>query len=650
MSAQLIEPKFGNVELSDLEMTRYDTDTSAAALMLFNSGNSYFILNSDVEFQFVYERHCQIKIFKKSAFDMANFSIRLYESGTSKEVLSNLKAYTYNLVNGKVVKTKLDNDNIYRSRTDKTVNVTFALPEVREGSVIEVAYNITSDFLYDFRGWTFQYSIPARWSQYSYRIPEYFKYRESTKGYYSFNVNKRKKGTSSFVIQGDAKSSQASQRLTPLCDEVTLGLVNVPAFVSEPNIDCEENYIQSIEFELSAIQYPGQTIKEYTQTWESVNKKMKEDSDFGLLLKSNNFVRDTVAALCLNKKTDLEKATSIYNYVQSRMKWNQAYSLWSMKGLKKPFEEKSGNSAEINMLLTLMLQTAGLLADPVLFSTRGNGIAISYYPTISKYNSVLSKVDIGGKRYLLDATTKYCPFGVLPPNDINGTGRIINNSNGEWVDLNASDRYAEEKNYVLNISEDGRMTGYIKGLYAGYAGLVYRNTLNSEKTEDDYIRKLQENLKGLSILKYQISDKAQNYLPLKDSLVVDITDNSEVIGDKILINPLLFEKIEKNRYTLEERKYPVNYNFPYAEKYSFTYYIPAGYKVESLPSSTMLKLEDNSISVTYKVENIDNKVIVNYQRNIGKTIFLPSEYKNLKQLYDLLIKKHSEQIILTKKV
>jgi hypothetical protein len=629
-------------------MTKYDKDTSAAALMLFNSGKSYFILNSDVEFQFVYERHCQIKIFKKSALNMADFSIRLYESGLSKEMLSNIKAYTYNLVNGKVVKTKLDNDNIYRSRTEKTVNVTFALPEVREGSVIEVAYSITSDFLYDFRGWTFQYSIPARWSQYTYKIPEYFRYRESTKGYFTFDVNKRKKVNDSFVISNSSSRSSSSERLTPSSDEVTLALKDVPAFISEPNIDCEENYIQSIEFELSSIQYPGQTVKEYTQTWESVNKKMKEDSDFGLLLKSNNFVKDTVSALCMNKKTDLEKAISIYNYVQSRMKWNNTYSLWAMKGLKKPFEDKSGNSAEINMLLTIMLQTAGLTADPVLFSTRGNGIAISFYPTISKYNSVLTKVDIGGKKYLLDATTKYCPFGVLPPNDINGTGRVINNLNGEWVDLNASDRYTEEKSYVLNINEDGRLTGYIRGLYSGYAGLVYRNSINSEKTEDDYIRKLQENQKGLNILNYQITGKSQNYFPLKDSLVVDISDNSEVIGDKILINPLLFEKIEKNRYTLEERKYPVNYNFPYAEKYSFTYVIPAGYKVESLPKSTTLKLEDNSISVTYKVENIDNKVIVNYQRNIGKTIFLPAEYKNLKELYDLLIKKHSEQIILTK--
>jgi hypothetical protein len=146
LKGQYDEPKFGKIEVSDLAMTKYDKDTTAEALMLYNFGNTEFILNTDVEFQFVYSRHCQLKFFKKSALSAGEFSVRLYKSTSGREELKSLKAVTYNLVDGKVVKTKLDNDKIYKAEGKNFTDVTFAFPEVREGSVIELAYSITSDF------------------------------------------------------------------------------------------------------------------------------------------------------------------------------------------------------------------------------------------------------------------------------------------------------------------------------------------------------------------------------------------------------------------------------------------------------------------------------------------------------------------------
>jgi len=659
LNAQFVEPKFGKIEPSDLSMTSYDKDTTAAALMLFNFGNTSFMLNSDNEFQFVYKRHCQIKIFKKSAFDVADISIRLYQSESGKENMAGLKAFTYNLADGKVVKTKVDNDKIYKAASDNYVNVNFAFPEVKEGSIIEFEYSIISDFLYNFRGWNFQYAYPARWSQYSYEIPEYFDYREATRGYFKFDVNKRTEGSTSFTItsnntnQRDFNSrlgSTSSETIKAKITRTTLAMKDVPAFVSEPGIDCEENYIQAIEFELSSVQFPQQPRKEYTQSWESVNTQMIEDEDFGDLLKTTAFLKDTVSAVCKNKSTEIEKAISIYDWVQARMKWNGDYRIWATKGLKKPYNERMGSSSEINLLLTAMLQTAGIKASPVMFSTRDNGIAVTFYPTITKFNSVLVKADIGGKTYLLDAINKFCPFGVLPPIDINGQGRVVNSQTGGWVELNAADKFVENKTYDLAISKDGNITGSVKGYYDGYAGVYYRDALDSEKTSDDFIRKMQENQKGLTINNYSISEQKNIYKPLSDSLVVDVADHLDVIGDKLLFYPLLYERLERNRYTLENRQYPVNFNYPIAESYTFRYNVPAGYKVESLPQSATLALPDKSITISYKILNVDDTITVEYQRTVNKILFLPAEYQKLKELYDQIVKKHAEQVILKKVV
>lgn len=654
---QFKEPQFGKIEITDLTMVNYEKDTTADALILFDNGSSRFVLNLDRRFQFEYSRHCRIKIFKKSAFPLADIRIKLYEQGSRSEVLMDLKATTYNLVDGKVVKTKVDNDLIYKEEGKNYVIKKFAFPEVKEGSIIEFSYTITSDFLYNFRGWNFQYNYPALWSQYKFVIPEYFEYRKNTRGYLPFDINTNVAGTTTFTLHYEAeivagvdggRTSAENYDLKAAHYETTLAVKDVPAFKSEPNIDCEDNYIQSIDFELSSIQYPNETVKSYTKSWEAVNKEMIEDEDFGTLLKSKGFIVDTVAIVCKNITASNEKALCIYNYVQRRMKWNESYRVWATSGLKKPFMDRVGSSSEINLLLTLMLQTAGLNANPVMFSTRSNGNAYSFYPTISKFNSVLAKVDIDGKVYLLDATDKYCPFGVLPSEDINGKGRVVNNLNGDWVDLAATEKYREVKSYMLDIGADGTLSGTITGIYGGYAGVAYRDDLSAEKSHDDYIRKIQENTKGLTINKYSIADVNNNYKQITDTFHVDIMDQMDIIGDKMLFKPLLFETIEKNKYTLEERKYPVDYNYPISETYLFEYNLPAGYAVESMPKPIIMKLPDNSMMISYSIQNSDNKIKIVYKRTINKILYLPDEYQDIKEFYNQMVKKHGEQIILKK--
>ena len=658
VNAQFREPKFGKVEPAELQLTRYDKDTTADALMFFDFGYSRFDVNQARQFQFIYNRHFRIKIFRKSAFHYADVSIILHKNGSARENLENLLAVTYNMVDGKMVKTKLASDKIYKAESKNFVIEKFAFPEVKEGSVIELSYTINSDFLRNFRGWAFQHKYPTLWSQYEYVIPEYFSYRRSSRGYLPFEINKNEPGHATFKLHFESTNTAGFKgKLTPAEDEdleaittdAVLAVKDAPAFISESNIDCEDNYIQSIEFELGSVQYPNVPPKNYVQTWESVNKSMNDDEDFGSALNSKGFIRDTVAKLCNNKTSSLEKATAIYNYIQQCMRWNGEYNLWAPDGLKQPYHKHTGNSAEINLLLTVMLRTAGLDANPVMFSTRDNGIATTFYPTISRFNSVLAAITIDGKVSLLDASSKYCPFGVLPANDINGQGRVVDDKTGDWVDLTASEKSKELMTYSLEIDPDGKMKGSIAGNYGGYAAIVYRDMLSHEKSTDDYIRKLQETTKGLSVSHYSISNTDDNYKSISDSLDVELTDQAEVVGDKIIFNPMLFEKVEKNIYTLEERKYPVDYNYPVSSTIIFEYTIPDGYLVESIPQNFSLKLPDNSISISYIIQNTGNKIKLLFRKNVNKMLFLPSEYKDLKEFYNQIVRKHAEQIILKKK-
>jgi Domain of Unknown Function with PDB structure (DUF3857) len=652
---QFKTPKFGKIEPAELSMAKYDKDTAAGALILFDDGDSYFVTNSSGDFQVIFERHCRIKIFKKSAFDLANLKIRLEKTATGKETISSFKAATFNVENGKMVQIKLEKENIFEETAKNYTRSIYAFPQVKEGSIIEFSYTITSDFFYNLRGWVFQGDYPSVWTQYETKIPEYFEYRPNFKGYLPFVANKEDRGNTSFTFY-DTYSTPGGGIPRKEANTVMAYTVNhlyavsdVPAFKSEPNIDCEDNYIQAIDFELSSVQYPGDVRKSFTETWESVNDRLNKHEMFGEVLKGGaGFVNDTVEMLCKGKKTELEKASAIYSYVQKRMKWNRNYNFFVSNGLRKPYKDHAGNTAEINFLLMLMFKNAGLNVSPVIFSTRDNGIVMSFFPTISKYNSVLAKLVIEDKTYLLDASSEFSPMGVLPANDINGKGRVVDKEKGDWVDLVTNALYIENKTCFLKLNADGTFNGTIETSYDGYAALSYRKALSKTKKNDEVIKLIQENEKGLNVNDIVITNRYDIDQPIRDSLNVTIKDNADVLGNKILFTPLLFDAMQKNIYKLEDRKYPVNYNYPVSETCVFEYTIPEGYLVESLPKPVKIKNPDNSISVQYIVQSSGDKISVLYRRNISKILFLPDEYQDLKEFYNLIVKTHSDKIILKK--
>ena len=102
----------------------------------------------------------------------------------------------------------------------------------------------------------------------------------------------------------------------------------------------------------------------------------------------------------------------IFDFVKSKVKWNEYYGKYTSDGVKKAYKEQVGNVAEINLMLTSMLRYAGLNANPVLVSTRDNGIPL--FPTREGYNYVISCVELPTGKVLLDATNKYGSPNILP--------------------------------------------------------------------------------------------------------------------------------------------------------------------------------------------------------------------------------------------
>ena len=104
------------------------------------------------------------------------------------------------------------------------------------------------------------------------------------------------------------------------------------------------------------------------------NMNLHEQQEIDFVNQLGEMYGDLIEAIYNNM---LERAALIFNHVKSTMNWNEFYGYSCDVGVRKAYQDKVGNSAEINLMLTAMLRYAGIDANPVLISTRGNGISLS---------------------------------------------------------------------------------------------------------------------------------------------------------------------------------------------------------------------------------------------------------------------------------
>ena len=200
------EFKLGKVSIAELEEKEHPKEPSAVAAILFKKGNVRFEYSESQGFQVLTVVQTRVKIYKKEGYDWANQSVKYYLDNSLSESVSFSDAVTYNLVGGKIEKTKLKSDGEFIEKINKYWGrKKIAMPNVKEGSVIEFEYTIKSSIIGSLRDWDFQTSIPVNYSEFTTYIPEYYEYKSNQKGYVSINRTVEK-NRSSFIINSKERS------------------------------------------------------------------------------------------------------------------------------------------------------------------------------------------------------------------------------------------------------------------------------------------------------------------------------------------------------------------------------------------------------------------------------------------------------------
>ena len=647
----------GKVSIAELQEKAYPKDSTAAAAILFKTGTVKFVF-SDVEgFVMTTEVKTRIKIYKKEGYNWANHVERYYLGGNSKEAVAFSDAVTYNLVDGKIEKTKLKSDGEFDQKVNKYWGQKkIAMPNIKEGSVIEYAYTIRSERFGAMRDWYFQSSIPVNHSEFNTFIPEYFVYKPNQKGFVFLNVTVEKK-ISSVTINSKERSDGGRALRTASTtfssdkidfQETRTNYVadNLPAMKDEAYVNNIDNYTSSITHELSMTQFPNSIYKKYATDWESVTKTIYDYDDFGVELNKTGYFEDDIDKLLVGLNTQDEKIGAIFDFVKTKVKWNDYKGYSCNEGVKQAYKNKTGNVAEINLMLTAMLRYAKINSNPVLLSTRANGIAL--YPSTEAFNYVIAAVEIQDGLILLDATEKYSLPNILPLEDLNWYGRLIrNDGTSTEVDLMSKILSREATNMDIVLKSDGSADGKVRTQLADHEALKFRKE-NLATNKDSYLEKLETENNNIEISDYVRKNDLDLSKPIVESFLFKDSKSVEVINEKIYISPMLFLTARVNPFKQEFREYPVDFGYPTQNKYNINIEIPNGYVVESMPKAINIATGNDIGAFKYMIVNTNNKIQVVITSTINATIVAADFYPTLKGFFQQMIDKQNEKIVLKK--
>ena len=639
--------KFGKISPEEFDLSKYNVDTSASAVVISDVGSSKFEGNSKGWFTLVFKHQLRIKIINKNGFDAANVEIPLYSNGTDEEVLDNLKAYTYNLENGQVVTTQLSSDAIFKNKLSRNrVNRKFTFPSVKAGSIIEYSYTILSDFLFNLQPWSFQGEYPRIWSEYNVSIPEFFSYVTLGQGYHPYFIKDRSQSNQTFSVRVPGGTSSDNVFSLPAnLTNYRWVIKNVPALKQEEFTSTLKNHVTRLEFQLAQYRFPDMPVKDIMGTWQTVSAKMLESEDFGAALnKNNNWLDDEMKTIIGNATDPLEKAKRIYSFVRDNFNCTDYSDVTLNKPLKTIFKLKNGSVSDINLLLIAMLHHQNIQADPVILSTRSHGFA-NIYPLMNKFNYVIAEVNIGDKIIYLDASRSLLGFGYLPSYCYNGSARKIS-SETNLIDLPADSLHEKKLTTVfIFCDEKGNVDGTFKSTPGYYESLEIREKIK-DKGEKDFFKKIKTDYNSsIEILEPGIDSLKITEQRLAIHYDFKINDMSESL---IYFNPMMGEGLKNNLFKSAERKYPVEMPYTFDETYIFTMQIPKNYSVEEIPKSARVSLNNGDGSFEYLIEKSEDQIQLRSRIIMNRANFAAEDYNSLRDFFGYVVKKHSEQIVLKK--
>lgn len=596
---------------------RYDSFPDTEAIILEEKG---FLSIVAGEMRLLYS--VKIHILKEKGRDYGEISLGYYNGEGEVEVK---RANSFNLNEaGEVERSTLLEENILSEELDdKYTSIRFNLPEVRIGTIINYVYEKTVSNPYRF-SWRFQNDIPTLVSTFGLDYG-------STMAY-------------SLAFLGPMASKLESLP----SDEYRME--NIPAKREEPYVPNEGNYEPHIRIEFSHTRAYGPFSQSVFQRgWKYFGKEFRALPFVAEPGKKSKIVLKKVKELCEELDDPELKAREIYRFIQSNINWDEKENIIPSQTPYEVLTSLTGNTADINNLLFHMLRMAGLEVSPALVGTRGHSSMIPDFYIASQFNNLLVTCRVGEKEYALDATDPYRPFGLPAARQLNGIYLVMNQDSAEWKKIPIAIPSIQSVRGLLTVDTDGQLSGKVTLSHTGYSAVIARSILEEGEEKDFWRWRMDQGFDQNWISESAIIGVSDPDSQITVSATLNIPDFAMKAGEYLYLQPILVDRLLENPFKDSVRLYPIDFPYPLASETRISYLLPEGYAPDDRPDNAKITLPNGEMSFVYITEDLGFGCSVMNQLILKETFYEVEEYGSIKQVYDEMIKRHGQQLVLKRK-
>lgn len=669
-------------DLKDLYMKKCPYDSNAPAMILSEYGKIYFA-DWRSELRMFYEINRRIKIFKLQGKKYAHYEQVFYRGYDNFEEFASVKAFYYTLQNGRPVKKRLKRKYIQRIKLGHGYyKLVIDFPDARPGDIVEYRLSFTTFLFARPQPWFFQHDIPTRYSQFDMIVPQNIRYYLNIVGKDYLVKNQVENGITTIEHTGTyndqippgldyPSNSLSGTFLFKLnCTYYTFAMKDIPQFYPEKYLDNPRNYYYQVQPMLYYVDqnytyfddlqtyiwkkfskrlfltlepnykpmtrsqaamsyYPAGYVIFNATDWQRFAQSMRRNSDWYLQMLRFIPGSPSIAALTQNQQSQKQKITAIYNWVKRNVQWNHKYSAFNDHSLQRVIREKSGNSAELNMLFINLLRKAGIKAYPVLVKTVDQGHLIGQVAASYQFNHLIALIKYENKDFAFDLISDR-PWILLDSNDHNQVGFVIAQDTAYFYQLNDPENHINYYRTTLKLEHD-TLSGSIK------------HVLNGRLMLDSALTGVENNFSSLASTKINLYEHSQDDANLTEIYHINTSDLTRHNDSLLIIQPFAIYKILHNIFDSYSRTYPV-YLFNTSKiRIQETIRLDTDYK---LVKPLKIDKQIEGAGLTVKTVLLDKQLILTLIFNLDKYYFTHSQFSELYNLYEQLSKLKSAEIVL----
>lgn len=570
----------------------------------------------------------RIKILKTSGSEEGNIKIRYYHSN-QVEKIANLSAVTINYdAQGVKKMTAITNKDIHYTKEDQYyTTITFSMPEVKEGSIIEYSYISERRNYKVIDYWYFQDELPVLHALFDYTI--------MPGAEFSYRVLK------SPELPISLKENKTEGRLIFAMD-------NLPGVSDEPFMDAKRDYLSRVELQMNSV---GSSIErqKFVATWPELTQELLRDEDFGQAIQKKISGTEELIRQAKMIGDVKDRMNFVYRNVQQRLNWDRYIGIYAAEKLKTVWEKKQGSTAEINIILLNLLQAAEIPASPLLVSDRSHGKVSNSHPFISQFSKVVAYVEISGKPYYLDASGNQVKTELIPENLLNTQGYLVDRKNSRFVKI-SDPLHFERRNVSIagKINDQGILSGQVFVSDQDYARM--RREPEIRRNAQSYIREVYvEPYASVKVDSFVIRNLEHDSLSLDQ--LVNFNLELEKTGDYFLLTPNLFGGIEKNPFLAENRYTEINFGCKKLVTFSESFEISDGFAIEALPKAMAIRTADTGLLVSRVTDQTPDgkRMVIKLRLEINRTQYSASEYDAVREFFKKMYSVLNDPVVLKKK-